>query len=94
MKNREIQKILEKGLGSKGRIRIIITLAKNPEGLSKYMLEKLTGIRSKSLSTDLLTLIDLGWVREETDHIKKYFLCFENEITKHLLEFLREIDIL
>lgn len=82
------------GLGSKGRLRIIITLAKNPEGLSKYMLERLTGIRSKSLSADLSALLNLGWVREESNHIKKYYLCLESKMVKHLLEFLREVGAL
>ena len=94
MRDKEIQKVLERGLGSKGRLRIIITLAKNSEGLSKYMLERLTGIRSKPLSADLSILLNLGWVREETDHVKKYYLCFENDIVKHLLEFLKKADVL
>lgn len=94
MRNREIQRALEKGLGSRGRLRIIIALARNPEGLSKYMLERLTGIRSKSLSADLSILMDLGWIREESDHVKKYYLRFENEIVKRLLGFLKEVDVL
>lgn len=86
--------MLERGLGSKGKLRIIISLSKNPEGLSKYMLERLTGIRGNSLSKDISTLLELKWICEETNHIRKYRLCFENNIIKCLLEFFREVGAL
>jgi len=91
--NREIREVLEKGIGSKGKLRILITLAENP-GLSKYMLERITGIRSKTLNSNLYTLIELNWVREETNHVKRYYLNLENDIAALLLKFFRDSNVI
>jgi len=92
-----IVKNIERGLGSKGKLRILRALAKEPQKpLSIYMLEKYTGIRSNFLKADIKTLMEIGWVKEYTEsgRIKKYSLNLRNETVLKIIEFFRSINYL
>jgi DNA-binding HxlR family transcriptional regulator len=83
-------KIIEEGIGNKLNIRIIKALA-NGE-LSKYSIEKKTGIRSRNLNKKLKKLKDLEIINEyKYNGIKKYSLNYKNNIIKKFLEFLIEV---
>ncbi|MEM3803527.1 MAG: hypothetical protein QXX17_03860 [Conexivisphaerales archaeon] len=90
-------RIIEKGICSPGRLRIIASLA-NPDGrpLSKYQLERRTGIRSSSLSSDLRKLQEIGWVLQiiESDRRILFTLNKENELLKRVLLFLDSVGYL
>lgn len=90
-------KNIERGLGSKGKLRILRALAKEPQKpLSIYMLEKYTGIRSNFLKADIKILVEIGWVKEcaGSGRIKKYSLNLRNETVLKIIEFFRSINYL
>lgn len=90
-------KVIEIGICSAGRLRIIAVLA-NPElkPLSKYQLEKKTGIRSSSLESDLRRLQEIGWVVQikESERRTLYTLNRENSLLKKVLLFLDSVSYL
>ena len=93
--NREIHKRIEKGLGSKGKLRIIRELAKRPDSLlTKYALEKKTGIKPVDVRANLKSLVEIGWVVEHSYRIKKYQLNMEDEIVKETIDYMRKIKYL
>ncbi|MDG6939815.1 MAG: hypothetical protein JRN39_05370 [Nitrososphaerota archaeon] len=88
---------LEEALCSKGRLRIIRELAVSQDGpLSKYMLERRTGIRSSDLRADLNKLVRIGWVREASGsgRLTRYVLDVEDEALAKTLAFLRGVGYL
>ncbi len=93
-RSREAHSEIEKGLASKGRLRIIAALAaEDHRSFSRYMLERRTGIRSNFLDSDLMSLVEVGWVTEhrEAPAIKRYTLNRENEVLAKVLNFLRDV---
>lgn len=83
---------LEKGLGSRGRLRLVGILARHPhEYFTRYALEKLSGVRSTWLRADLRALIELGWVRELPTEPRKYQLNHANPTVVQVTEFFRQV---
>ncbi len=82
---------VEDVLGSKGRLRIIKVLAESNEPLSLYYLERKTGIRRKSLRSDLLTLEKNGIIKAIGYGVKKYTLYYERQETLDVLNCLYKI---
>ncbi|MCP8310632.1 MAG: hypothetical protein L6N94_03960 [Candidatus Methylarchaceae archaeon HK01M] len=92
---KEIRKKIERGLGSKGKLRIIRELAKRPENLlTKYALERKTGLKPIDVRADLKSLIEIGWVIEHRYRITKYQLNMEDEIVKETIEYMRKVGYL
>ncbi|MEK0324889.1 MAG: hypothetical protein QQN63_04215 [Nitrosopumilus sp.] len=83
---------IEEAIGSKGRLRIIGTLASSPMDVySRYALGRKTGIRHAYLKSDLEKLMRLGWVEELNSLTKKYRLNTKHPQVEHLLEFLKKV---
>jgi DNA-binding IclR family transcriptional regulator len=84
---------IEEAIGSKGRLRIVGTLASSPmELFSRYALGRKTGIRHSYIKSDLEKLVRLGWVEELNSLTKKYRLNTKNPQVEHILEFLKKVD--
>jgi len=92
---REIRKKVEKGLGSKGRLRILRELAKRSTGyLTKYALERKTGLRPVDVRADLRSLVEIGWVKEYPYRISKYQLNMDDQFVKETVEYFRRVGYL
>lgn len=86
---------LEKGLGSRGRLRLLGILARHPsEFYTRYALEKLSGVRSTWLRADLAVLMELGWIREFATQPRKYQLNQQSPNVVHIVEFFRKVGYL
>lgn len=81
----------EEVLGSKGRLRIIKALAESNEPMSLYYLEKKTGIRRKSLRSDLAKLEKNKIVKAVGYAVKKYTLYYEQKETLDVLDCLYKV---
>ncbi|NWG09980.1 MAG: hypothetical protein HXX80_06745 [Nitrososphaerales archaeon] len=93
--DREIREKVERGLGSKGKLRILRELAKGPETLlTKYALERKTGLKPVDVRADLKGLIEIGWVVEHRYRVRKYQLNNGDRILKETIEYMREIGYL
>ncbi|MFQ5710979.1 MAG: hypothetical protein ACE5GD_04270 [Candidatus Geothermarchaeales archaeon] len=83
---------IERGMGSRGRLRILGELAKDTEKyFTRYSLERLTGLKPVHVRADLKVLVELGWVKEYPYRPRKYRLNLEDEEVAHIVRFLREI---
>jgi DNA-binding HxlR family transcriptional regulator len=86
---------VEAVLGSKGRLRIIRELAGSQQPLTLYHLERRTGIRRKTLKSDLTALIESGFVEEVSiAGVKKYALSVDREEVRELLDCLYRLGYL
>jgi DNA-binding transcriptional ArsR family regulator len=90
---REIRKKIEKGLGSKGRLRILRELAKRST-MTKYALERKTGLSSICVRADLRSLVEIGWVREFPYRIRKYQINMDDKIVKETIDYFRRVGYL
>jgi DNA-binding IclR family transcriptional regulator len=50
-------------LGSSGRLRILKCLISSPRPLTKYAIQKATGLKSIDVKRDLEKLVSVGWVK-------------------------------
>lgn len=92
---REIRKKIEKGLGSKGRLRILRELAKRSTCyLTKYALERKTGLNPINVRADLRSLVEIGWVKEFPYRIRKYQLNMDDQIVKETVDYFRRVGYL
>lgn len=90
-KTRKVE--LEVALGTVGRLRILKELASRPnQPITKYQLEKLTGLKPVDVRKDLEALIQIGWVKEHPYRPKKYEINTENQKAKHLTEFFQKME--
>jgi len=90
-----VYKKIEAGIGSKGKLRILKELSNNPGRLiTKYALERKTGLKPVDVRADLKSLVEIGWVVEHDFRIKKYQLNIEDEIVRQTVEYFRKIRYL
>jgi len=54
---------IEVALGSIGRIRILRSLMLADKPMTRYALQKVTGLKSRDLKKDLDKLASLGWIK-------------------------------
>jgi len=81
---------LERVLGSPGRVRLLIEMARNPVSMSIYRLRAATGLRREDIKKHLKILMEGGLVRElHVDNKRMYMLDLENPVVKALIELFR-----
>ena len=87
---------MEEAMGSRGRLRVLKFLVRNPKGepaLSVFRLKTLTGLRGRNVEKHLETLVKRGWV-EEIPILggRKYRLKRENPRVEALIQFFKKAD--
>jgi len=81
---------LERVLGSPGRVRLLIEMARNPASMSMYRLRAATGLRREDIKKHLKILMESGLVREfHVDNKRMYLLDLENPVVKALIELFK-----
>ena len=88
-----IGEILEAGLGSPVKLRILILLARTREDLSRYAIDKGAKASDQDVSRALKMLVELGWVLKLQGKPVKYRLNRDNAIVGHLTEFFSKIGV-
>jgi hypothetical protein len=95
MKDDDAQRMVEEGLGSVGRLKILRVLAQgNAASETKYSLEKATGLKPIDVRKHLKVLVDTGWAKEYNYNPPVYTLNNENPKAKFLVEFFKGVDYL
>ncbi len=84
----ERRREIETGLGTLGRLKILGALAKDKGFLTKYALERATGLKPVDVRNNLKILVEIGWVKEYKYQPRKFSLNLEKPNVAHLLEFL------
>jgi len=86
------EEILEEILSSRGRIRILIILAKSQTPLTIYKISKLTGLSTKNTRKNIEILIKHKWIKEiKINRATYYKINEDDEIAKEFLKFIKRV---
>jgi len=87
----EAKDIVETGLGSIGKIKILKALAEESKLATIYVLHKKTNLKRVDIKNNLDDLIKIGWVRQAKYANIVYGINRENKYVGRLLEFFNEV---
>src|ERR671939_1263437 len=83
--------VIETGLGSIGKIKIMKALAEENKMLTIYALHKKTHLKREDIKRNLDDLIKIGWVNENKLANIMYSINRENEYVNRLITFFNDI---
>jgi predicted transcriptional regulator len=84
------KEIIEKGLGSIGKIKIIRALAEENKLATVYVLHKKTHLKREDIKNNLEDLVSIGWVTRSKYANVMYGINRENKYVDRLIEFFRD----
>ena len=88
----DIHKIVEDGLGSAGRLRILRFMASGETPtFTRYALEHLTGLSPMYVRKHLKILVETGWVKELNYASPVYALNLDDLKVSLLVDYFRKI---
>jgi hypothetical protein len=87
----ETKDIIETGLGSIGKIKILKALAEEGKLATIYILHKKTHLKREDIKNNLDDLIKIGWVKQAKYANIVYGINRENKYVSRLLEFFNDI---
>jgi Fic family protein len=86
-----IKDIVEQGLGSIGKIKILRALAEEKKLVTIYTLHKKTHLKREDIKRNINELIEIEWVVEHNIGNRVYSINKDNNYIKKLLVFFYEI---
>ena len=87
----ETKDIIETGLGSIGKIKILKALAEESKMATIYVLHKKTHLKREDIKNNLDDLIKIGWVKQAKYANVVYGINRENKYVGRLLEFFSDV---
>lgn len=84
------KEVIESGIGSIGKIKILRALAEENKMATVYLLHKKTGLKRDDIKSNLNDLVAIGWVRKTKYANALYGLDLENEYVVRLVQFFKE----
>jgi DNA-binding transcriptional ArsR family regulator len=87
----ESKEIIETGLGSIGKVKIIRALAEENKLATIYLLHKKTHLKREDIKSNLNDLVKIGWVNQTKYANVMYGLNRENKYVNRLVEFFKEV---
>jgi DNA-binding transcriptional ArsR family regulator len=87
----ESKEIIETGLGSIGKVKIIRALAEENKLATIYLLHKKTHLKREDIKSNLNDLVKIGWVNQTKYANIMYGLNRENKYVDRLVEFFKEV---
>ncbi|HXG06121.1 MAG TPA: hypothetical protein VNI77_02205 [Nitrososphaera sp.] len=85
------KEIIETGLGSIGKIKIIKALAEENKLVTVYVLHKKTHLKREDIKNNLEDLVKIGWVTKSKYANVMYGLNRENKLLSRLVDFFNEV---
>ena len=85
------KEIIESGLGSIGKIKILKALAEEDRMTTVYMLHKRTHLKREDIKRNLDELLKIGWVKETRLANAMFVLNKENNYVARLISFFNEV---
>src|SRR6476661_2204128 len=85
------KQIIEIGLGSIGKVKIMRALAEENKMVTVYILHKKTHLKREDIKRNLDDLVKIGWVRKGKLANIMYSINKENEYTTRLLVFFGDV---
>lgn len=87
----ENRSIIETGIGTLGKIKIIRALTEERRMVTIYVLHKRTGLKREDIKRNLKDLTSIDWVREKKMANTMYYINRENAFVKELLAFFLSV---
>ncbi len=88
---RKFRRVVEEGLGTIGRIKILAELSKKPdESFTKYAILKGTRLKRSDLKDNLRHLVSINWVKEYRSIYPKYQINLDNPAVQLLRDFFKK----
>jgi DNA-binding transcriptional ArsR family regulator len=84
------KEVIETGLGSIGKIRIIKALAEENKLATVYVLHKKTHLKREDIKNNLDDLTRIGWVTQIKYANVMYSINRENKYVSRLVEFFND----
>jgi hypothetical protein len=84
-------KIIEKGIGSIGKIKIIKALAEENKLTTIYVLHKKTHLKREDIKNNLNDLAEIGWVNKSKYANIMYGINESNSHVSKLIEFFKDV---
>ncbi len=91
---RTVKKELEAALGSKTKLKILVSIAQERNSLTRYQIQRKSGVNPSMIKKSVKDLVDQGWIKEIDSTPKKYMLNMEKEVVKEFVHFLRKIGVI
>lgn len=85
------REIIETGLGSIGKVKIIRALAEESKLATIYVLHKKTHLKREDIKNNLDDLVRIGWVTQSRYANVMYGINRENEYVNKLIEFFNDV---
>ncbi|MDQ3948293.1 MAG: hypothetical protein M3218_04125 [Thermoproteota archaeon] len=85
------KQILETGLGSIGKIKIIKALAEENKLATIYVLHKKTHLKREDIKNNISDLLKIGWVTQSKYASIMYGINRENKYVNELIEFFNDV---
>lgn len=87
----QAKEIIETGLGSIGKIKIIKALAEENKLATVYVLHKKTHLKREDIKNNLDDLVRIGWVTQSKYASVVYGINRENRYVGRLIEFFNDL---
>ena len=84
--------IIENGIGTIGKIKIIKALAEENKMVTIYVLHKRTGLKREDIKRNLKDLRSIDWIKEKKMANTMYHLNKDNEYVNAILGFFANVD--
>lgn len=85
------KQIIEIGLGSIGKIKIIKALAEENKLATLYVLHKKTHLKREDIKNNISDLVKIGWVTQSKYANMMYGINRENKYVSELIEFFNDV---
>lgn len=83
--------MVEKGLGSVGKVKIIKALAEENKMATIYFLHQKTRLKRDDIKNNLRDLVQIGWVNQSRYANMMYSINSENTYVSRLVGYMREV---
>jgi hypothetical protein len=87
----QVKDIVEEGLGSIGKIKILKALAEEKKLLTIYGLHKKTHLKREDIKRNVAELVKIQWVIEQKISNSLYSINRQNKYVQQLVLFFYEI---
>jgi DNA-binding transcriptional ArsR family regulator len=85
------KQIIETGLGSIGKIKIMKALAEENKLATIYVLHKKTHLKREDIKNNIVDLVRIGWVTQRKYANMMYGINRDNKYVNELIEFFNDV---
>lgn len=85
------KEIIEIGLGSIGKIKIMKALAEENKLATIYVLHKKTHLKREDIKNNILDLVKIGWVTQSKYANVMYGINKDNKYVSQLIDFFSNV---